>query len=113
MQYSTAQLLRMAFHNIKRSRIKEMVEFLCSRKHSHCNLYFPEGYDASESYPVMVFIGDSSCTGNDATVSLTQGRDGPGWAVKAWQSVYPTIVALPTYPETIPDDHVSCRTTDM
>ena len=69
------------------------------------NLYLPEGYDASASFPMVVFIGDSSCAGNDATVSLTQGRGGLVWATEEWQSVNPTIVAVPTYPETILDDH--------
>lgn len=76
------------------------------------NLYLPDGYDTSGSYPMVVFIGDSSCTGNDATVSLTQGRGGLVWAAKEWQSVYPTIVAVPTYPETILDDHGSYTTTE-
>lgn len=76
------------------------------------NLYLPEGYDASGSYPMIVFIGDSSCAGNDATVSLTQGRGGLVWATEEWQSVYPTIVAVPTYPETILDDHGSYTTTE-
>ena len=76
------------------------------------NLYLPEGYDASGSYPMVVFIGDSSCAGSDATVSLTQGRGGLVWATEEWQSVYPTIVAVPTYPETILDDHGSYTTTE-
>lgn len=76
------------------------------------NLYLPEGYDASGSYPMVVFIGDSSCAGNDATVSLTQGRGGLVWTTEEWQSVYPTIVAVPTYPETILDDHGSYTTTE-
>ena len=76
------------------------------------NLYLPEGYDASASYPMVVFIGDSSCAGNDATVSLTQGRGGLVWATEEWQSVNPTIVAVPTYPETILDDHGSYTTTE-
>ncbi len=76
------------------------------------NLYLPEGYDASGSYPMVVFIGDSSCAGNDATRSLTQGRGGLVWATTEWQSVYPTIVAVPTYPETILDDHGSYTTTE-
>lgn len=76
------------------------------------NVYLPEGYDASASYPMVVFIGDSSCAGNDATVSLTQGRGGLVWATEEWQSVYPTIVAVPTYPETILDDHGSYTTTE-
>lgn len=32
------------------------------------NLYLPEGYDASGSYPMVVFIGDSSCAGSDGHV---------------------------------------------
>lgn len=76
------------------------------------NIYLPEGYDASASYPMVVFIGDSRCAGNDATVSLTQGRGGLVWATEEWQSVNPTIVAVPTYPETILDDHGSYTTTE-
>lgn len=76
------------------------------------NLYLPEGYDESEEYPMVVFIGDSSCAGTDATYSLTQGRGGLVWATEEWQSVYPTIVAVPTYPETILDDHGSYTTTE-
>ncbi len=75
------------------------------------NLYLPEGYDASGSYPMVVFIGDSSCVGSD-TYSLTQGRGALVWATEEWQSVYPTIVAVPTYPVTILDDHGSYTTTE-
>ncbi len=76
------------------------------------NLYLPEGYETSGVYPMVVFIGDSSCAGNDAAVSLTQGRGGLVWATEEWQSVYPTIVAVPTYPETILDDHGGYTTTE-
>ena len=76
------------------------------------NLFLPENYDASKSYPLVVFIADSSCTGNDATVSLTQGRGGLVWAASEWQAAHPTIVAVPTYPETILDDHGSYTTTE-
>ncbi len=76
------------------------------------NLFLPENYDSGSSYPMVVFIGDSSCAGSDASVSLTQGRGGLVWAAKEWQSVYPTIVAVPTYPETILDDHGSYTTTE-
>lgn len=34
------------------------------------------------------------------------------WATEEWQSVNPTIVAVPTYPETILDDHGSYTTTE-
>lgn len=76
------------------------------------NIYLPEGYDESKEYPMVVFIGDSSCTGNDATKSLSQGRGALVWASSQWQSVNPTIVAVPTYPETILDDHGSYTKTE-
>lgn len=76
------------------------------------NLYLPEGYDASESYPMVVFIGDSSCVGDDATVSLTQGRGALVWATEEWQEANPTIIAVPTYTETILDDHGEYTTTE-
>ncbi len=76
------------------------------------NVFLPDGYDSSASYPMVVFIGDSSCAGNDATISLTQGRGALVWATEEWQSVNPTIVAVPTYPETILDDHGSYTTTE-
>ena len=76
------------------------------------NLYLPEGYDESEEYPMVVFIGDSTTAGTDAEYSLTQGLGGIVWASSEWQSVYPTIVAVPTYPETILDDQNGYSTTE-
>lgn len=76
------------------------------------NLYLPEGYDSDETYPMVVFIADSSCTGEDASISLTQGRGALVWAADEWQAEHPTIVAVPTYPTTILDDHGSYTTTD-
>ena len=76
------------------------------------NLYLPEGYDENAEYPMVVFIGDSTTAGTDAEYSLTQGLGGIVWATSEWQSVYPTIVAVPTYPETILDDHDGYSTTE-
>ena len=76
------------------------------------NLYLPEGYDENGSYPTVVFIADASCVGDDATRSLTQGRGALVWASEEWQSVNPSIVVVPTYPETILDDHDGYSTTE-
>ena len=76
------------------------------------NLYLPEGYDENAEYPMVVFIGDSTTAGTDAEYSLTQGLGGLVWVTSEWQSVYPTIVAVPTYPETILDDHDGYSTTE-
>ena len=61
---------------------------------------------------MVVFIGDSTTAGTDAEYSLTQGLGGLVWATSEWQSVYETIVAVPTYPETILDDHDGYSTTE-
>ena len=76
------------------------------------NLFLPENYDESKEYPMVVFIGDSTTAGTDAEYSLTQGLGGLVWATSEWQSVYETIVAVPTYPETILDDHDGYTTTE-
>lgn len=75
------------------------------------NLFLPQGYDASQSYPMVVFIADSSCAGSDATRSLTQGLGALVWASDEWQAAHPCIVCVPTYPETILDDRNGYSTT--
>ena len=76
------------------------------------NLFLPEGYDASKSYPMVVFIADSSCAKGNAEQSLTQGLGALVWATDEWQAKYPCIVCVPTYPETILDDHNGYTTTE-
>ncbi len=76
------------------------------------NMFLPKDYDQSRSYPMVVFIADSSCTGDDASRSLTQGLGALVWATDEWQAANPTIVCVPTYPETILDDHSGYTTTE-
>ena len=76
------------------------------------NVFLPKNYDASKSYPTVVFIADSSCAGADATRSLTQGLGALVWASDEWQAEHECIVLVPTYPETILDDHSGYTTTD-
>lgn len=76
------------------------------------NLFLPAGYDVSKSYPMVVFIADSSCAKGDPTQSLTQGLGALVWASDEWQAAHPTIVCVPTYSETILDDHNGYVTTD-
>lgn len=75
------------------------------------NLFLPEGYSESKTYPLVVFIADASCVGDDPIRSLNQGRGALVWASKEWQSQHECIVAVPTYPEVILDDHGSYTTT--
>ena len=76
------------------------------------NIFLPADYDDSEEYPMVVFIADSSCAGDDPTASLTQGRGALVWAADEWQSANPSIVLVPSYPETILDDQNGYSTTE-
>jgi predicted peptidase len=69
------------------------------------NIFLPEDYDASKSYPMVVFIGDSSTTGDDPSVSLTQGWGGLIWASDEEQAKHECIVLVPSFPVTILDDN--------
>ena len=51
-------------------------------------------------------------TGADAARSLTQGLGALVWASDEWQAENECIVLVPTYPETILDDHSGYTTTD-
>ncbi|MCD8079148.1 MAG: prolyl oligopeptidase family serine peptidase [Bacteroides sp.] len=61
------------------------------------NLFIPEGYDGSKSYPLLLFIGDASTAGKDVKVPLTQGYGGVIWASDADQAKYPSFVLVPQY----------------
>ena len=75
------------------------------------NLYLPEGYDESKSYPLVMFIADSSSVGRETTAPLTQGYGGLVWASDAVQKAVPCIVVVPQYNETVLDDHSGYTTT--
>ena len=62
------------------------------------NLYLPEGYEESETetYPLVIFIADSSVNSNNVTDVLTQ--DGATvWATEEEQEKHPCIVLAPQY----------------
>ncbi|WP_341579866.1 alpha/beta hydrolase-fold protein [Microbacterium schleiferi] len=75
------------------------------------NIYLPEGYDKSKSYPLVVYIPDSSQVGSDATAGLSQ-YGALIWASDSEQAKNESIVAVPAYPEVILDDHGSYTMTE-
>lgn len=77
------------------------------------NLYVPEGYDGTQSYPLMVFIADSSVVGRETTAPLSQGYGGLIWATEEEQAKHPGFVLVPEFPEVIIDDHGSFTTTEF
>lgn len=76
------------------------------------NVFLPEGYDGGESYPMVVFIPDSSVVGAGAEAVLTQGWGALIWATAAEQAKHPCIVIAPVFTEVILDDHSGFVTTD-
>lgn len=61
------------------------------------NLFVPEDYDESKSYPMIMFIGDASTVSPDVTVPLTQGYGGIIWATAKEQAKHPCFVLVPQY----------------
>ena len=68
-------------------------------------LYVPENYDETQSYPMIQFIPDSSAVGRDASYVLTQGWGGLIWATEEEQAKHPAFVVVPVFTETIVDDN--------
>ena len=68
-------------------------------------LYIPENYDESQSYPMIQFIPDSSVVGKGTDAVLTQGWGGLIWATDEEQAKHPTFVVVPIFTETIVDDN--------
>ena len=69
-------------------------------------LYVPENYDESESYPLIQFIPDASVVGRDADYVLTQGWGGLIWATDEEQAKHPAFVVVPVFTETIVDGQI-------
>ncbi|WP_166436014.1 prolyl oligopeptidase family serine peptidase [Cellulomonas shaoxiangyii] len=67
------------------------------------HLFLPEGYDGDESYPMVVFISDSSRVGDDVGAPLAD-YGALIWASEQQQARQPTLVLVPQYPEVIIDD---------
>ena len=68
-------------------------------------LYIPENYDPSRSYPLVQFIPDSSAVGRGTDFVLTQGWGGLIWATEAEQAKHPAFVVVPVFTETVVDDN--------
>ena len=69
------------------------------------NIFLPEDYDESKTYPMVVFIGDATTVGTDMEYSITQGWGGVVWAASAEQEKHEAIVLIPVFPETVIDDN--------
>lgn len=61
------------------------------------NLFTPKNYDASKSYPLVLFIHDASVLSTITTTTLTQGNGATVWASPADQAKRPAFVLAPQF----------------
>lgn len=61
------------------------------------NLFIPDNYDSSKSYPLLLFIADGSTAHKEVTRPLTQGYGALVWATEEDQSKHPCFILVPQY----------------
>ena len=61
------------------------------------NLFVPEGYDGTASYPLVLFMADASTVGKEVTAPLTQGYGALEFASDGDQQLHPSFVLVPQY----------------
>jgi len=69
------------------------------------NLFTPDGYDGSKSYPLVLFMEDSSVVGSTTSRALTQGVGAICWAMPADQAKRPCFVLAPQYESVVVNDN--------
>lgn len=67
-------------------------------------LYVPENYDESISYPLLMYIPDSSASGKSTDEVLSQYFGSDIWASDAEQAKHASFVFCPAFSETVVDD---------
>lgn len=61
------------------------------------NLFIPENYDRTKSYPFVQFIADSWGLGSEHGISLAQGIGGIVWALPEEQAKHECFVVVPQF----------------
>lgn len=67
------------------------------------NIFSPE--DTTKQYPMVIFLHDASCAGQENTYTLRQGLGAVVWATPAEQARHQCIVVAPQYDEVVVDDN--------
>lgn len=68
------------------------------------NLFVPKDYDASKSYPLVLFMHDAGATSDVTRTTLFQGLGAVSWASPEDQARRPCFVLAPQFAEIIADD---------
>lgn len=71
------------------------------------NLFEPNNYDSNKSYPLVIFIADSTTIGQNTIASLKQGYGGIIWAEEKEQEKHECFVLVPEYQSNIIDNNLN------
>lgn len=69
------------------------------------SLFVPEGYDASENFPLLMFIPDATGAGKSAQEIVEQYYGAVVWVTDADQEKHPSFVLVPAFSETVVNDN--------
>lgn len=69
------------------------------------SLFIPEDYDPDNTYPLLMFIPDSSASGKSSEEILAQYYGADIWASKEEQKKHPSFIFCPAFSETVVDDN--------
>jgi len=69
------------------------------------SLYIPADYTDDESYPMIMFIPDSTGSGKSAADIVSQYYGAAVWATDEDQEKHPSFVFVPAFSETVVDDN--------
>ena len=61
------------------------------------SLYIPDGYDASENYPLLMFIPDATGAGKSAQEIVEQYYGASVWVTDTDQKKHPSFVLVPAF----------------
>lgn len=68
------------------------------------NLFIPADYDASQPYPLVLFMHDAGVTGTNPLRTLEQGLGAVSFASPEDQAKHPSFVLAPQYPVSLAND---------
>lgn len=69
------------------------------------NLFVPKDYDATKSYPLVLFMHDAGTVSPEQKAALVQGRGAIVFAEESFQKQHPAFVLAPQYDTIIVDDN--------
>ena len=69
------------------------------------SLFIPEDYTSAESYPMIMFIPDSTGSGKTAKQIVEQYYGAAVWASVGEQEKHPSFILIPAFSETVEDDN--------